>query len=48
MRAYLANRILPSGVVLGMTRMPRLLPVAVLALIVVTMLVACGGKGGGY
>jgi hypothetical protein len=31
-----------------MTRMARLLPVAVLALIVVTMLVACGGKGGGY
>jgi predicted small lipoprotein YifL len=31
-----------------MTRIARFIPVALLALVVVTMLVACGGKGGGY
>jgi predicted small lipoprotein YifL len=31
-----------------MTRIAHLMPVAVLALVVVTTLVACGGKGGGY
>jgi hypothetical protein len=31
-----------------MTRVALLVPVVVLALVVVTMLVACGGKGGGY
>jgi hypothetical protein len=31
-----------------MTRLAHLLPAAVLALFVVTMLVACGGKGGSY
>jgi len=31
-----------------MTRIAHLVPVAVLVLVVVTMLVACGGKGGGY
>jgi hypothetical protein len=31
-----------------MTRIAHLVPLAVLALIVIAMLVACGGKGGGY
>lgn len=31
-----------------MTRIAQWVPVAVLALVVVTMLVACGGKGSGY
>jgi hypothetical protein len=31
-----------------MARIAHLLPVVMLALVVVTMLVACGGKGGGY
>jgi hypothetical protein len=31
-----------------MSRITHVLPVALLALVVVTMLVACGGKGGGY
>jgi predicted small lipoprotein YifL len=31
-----------------MRRIAQLMPVAVLALVVLTMLVACGGKGGGY
>ena len=43
-RAYIAIRFLPSGVELDMTRIAHLLPVALLALAVVTMLVACGGK----
>ena len=31
-----------------MARIAHLLPVALVALVVVTVLVACGGKGGGY
>jgi len=31
-----------------MPRIAHLMPVALLALVVVTVLVACGGKGGGY
>jgi hypothetical protein len=31
-----------------MKRVAHLVPLAVLALALVTMLVACGGKGGGY
>jgi hypothetical protein len=31
-----------------MTRIAHLLPVVLVALVVVTVLVACGGKGGGY
>jgi len=31
-----------------MARIVHLVPVALLALVVVTTLVACGGKGGGY
>jgi peptidoglycan/LPS O-acetylase OafA/YrhL len=31
-----------------MQRLARILPLAVLALSLVALLVACGGKGGGY
>jgi hypothetical protein len=31
-----------------MVRFAHLVPIAMLALVVATMLVACGGKGGGY
>ena len=31
-----------------MTRIAPLVPLVLLALVVVTMLVACGGKGSGY